>query len=428
MSLWKSNLALPRLAEVEQRLYSRRPGDIGRAVEAAWKGAGLSRRVRRGDRVGITVGSRGIDNIAAIVRSAADLVKQAGGKPFIIPAMGSHGGATAAGQTALLKSLGVTAQSAGAPIRAAMEAVKVGATRSGTAIYAGREAAQADGVIVMNRIKQHTDFVGEHESGLVKMLAIGVGKRDGAVAMHSRGCASLREDVPEAARVLIARLPVLGGLAILENGYHETADIVGIPAGEILEREKALLRRVRRNAAGIPFPEVDLLIVDRIGKDISGVGFDTHVIARRMVWGEPEFRGPRIHVVAARDVSEASHGNALGMGLADLVTERLASKIDWDAVKTNVLHTGFLNRAKLPIVLPNDRELVAAAMFTLGEPDAKRVRVVRIPDTLRLRRMWVSEGLLGEARANARIEVLGKPAAMAFDRSGNLKEQLRASR
>ncbi len=422
MSLWKSNLALPRLAEVEQRLYSRRAGDIGRAAEAAWKGAGLSRRVRRGARVGITVGSRGIDNIAAIVRSTADLVKQAGGKPFIIPAMGSHGGATAAGQTALLESLGVTAQSAGAPIRAAMEAVKLGATPSGTPIYAGREAVEADGVIVMNRIKQHTDFVGEYESGLVKMLAIGVGKRDGAVAMHSRRCASLREDVPEAARVLIARLPVLGGLAILENGYHETADIEGIPAGGILEREKALLRRVRRNAAGIPFPEVDLLIVDRIGKDISGVGFDTHVIARRMVWGEPEFRGPRIHVVAARDVSEASHGNALGMGLADLVTERLASKIDWDAVKTNVLHTGFLNRAKLPIVLPNDRELIGAAIFTLGKPDPRRVRVVRIPDTLRLGRMWVSEGLLGEARANARITVLGKPAAMAFDRSGNLKD------
>jgi hypothetical protein len=422
MSLWKGTIAFPRLAEIEQRLYSRRVSDIGRAVEGAWEGAGIARRIGRGGRVGITVGSRGIDNIAAIVRSAADLVKRAGGKPFIIPAMGSHGGATAAGQTELLESLGVTAQSVGAPIRAAMDAVKVGATRGGAPVYGSREAVNADGVIVMNRIKQHTDFAGEYESGLAKMLAIGIGKRDGAVAMHSRGCASLREDVPEAARVLIARLPVLGGLAILENGYHETANIEGIPAGEILRREKALLKRVRRTAARIPFPEVDLLIVDRIGKDISGVGFDTHVIARRMVWGEPEFRGPRIHVIAARDVSEASRGNALGMGLADLVTERLASKIDWNALRTNVLHTSFLNRAKLPITLPNDRELIGAAMFTLGEPDPRRVRVVRIPDTLRLGRMWVSEGLLGEARANARISVLAKPAEMAFDRSGNLKE------
>ena len=421
MSLWKGNMAFPRFAEIEQRLYSRRVDDIGRAVEGAWETAGIARRIRRGGRVGITVGSRGIDNIAAIVKSAADLVKRAGGKPVIIPAMGSHGGATAAGQTELLESLGVTAESVGAPIRAAMATVKVGTTRAGTPIYASREAVKADGVIVMNRIKQHTDFVGEYESGLAKMLAIGVGKREGAVAMHSRRCASLREDVPEAAGVLIERLPVLGGLAILENGYHETADIEGIPAEEILGREKALFKRVRRNAAGIPFPEVDLLIVDRIGKDISGVGFDTHVIARRMVWGEPEFRGPRIHVIAARDISEASHGNALGMGLADLVTERLANKIDWNALRTNVLHTGFLNRAKLPIALPNDRELIGAAMFTLGEPEAKRVRVVRIPDTLRLGRMWISEGLLGEARANARIGVLGKPVEMAFDRSGNLK-------
>ena len=421
MSLWKGKMAFPRLAEIEQRLYSRRVDDIGRAVEGAWEGAGIARRIRRGGRVGITVGSRGIDNIAAIVRCAAELVERAGGKPFIIPAMGSHGGATAAGQTELLESLGVTAESVGAPIRAAMDTVRVGRTRAGTPMYASREAVKADGVIVMNRIKQHTDFVGEYESGLAKMLAIGVGKREGAVAMHSRGCASLREDVPEAARALIARLPVLGGLAILENGYHETAEIEGIPAGEILRREKALLKRVRRTAARIPFGEVDLLIVDRIGKDISGVGFDTHVIARRMVWGEPEFRGPRIHVIAAREVSEASHGNALGMGLADLVTERLASKIDWNAVKTNVLHTGFLNRAKLPIALANDRELIGAAMFTLGEPEAKRVRVVRIPDTLRLGRMWISEGLLGEARANARISVLGKPAEMAFDRSGTLK-------
>jgi hypothetical protein len=414
-------MAFPRFLEIEQRLYSRRVDDIGRAVEGAWETAGIARRIRRGGRVGITVGSRGIDNIAAIVKSAADLVKRAGGKPVIIPAMGSHGGATAAGQTELLESLGVTAESVGAPIRAAMATVKLGTTRAGTPIYASREAVKADGVIVMNRIKQHTDFVGEYESGLAKMLAIGVGKREGAVAMHSRRCASLRVDVPEAAGALIERLPVLGGLAILENGYHETADIEGIPAEEILGREKALLKRVRRNAAEIPFPEVDLLIVDRIGKDISGVGFDTHVIARRMVWGEPEFRGPRIHVIAARDISEASHGNALGMGLADLVTERLANKIDWNALRTNVLHTGFLNRAKLPIALPNDRELIGAAMFTLGEPAAKRVRVVRIADTLRLGRMWISEGLLGEARANARIGVLGNPVEMAFDRSGNLK-------
>ncbi|UCC69513.1 MAG: DUF362 domain-containing protein [Armatimonadota bacterium] len=414
-------MGIPRLAEIEQRLYSRRVRSIPGAVLRAWETVGMGRSIRRRDRVGITVGSRGIENIAAVTRSVADLVKQAGGKPFIIPAMGSHGGATAAGQTALLKSLGVTPASVGAPIRASMAAVKVGETSHGAAVYASQEALKADGLIVMNRIKQHTDFVGEYESGLVKMLAVGLGKRRGAMVMHSRSCVSLREDIPEAARILLKRLRVVGGLAIFENGRHQTADIVGLRQEEILPRERALLRRARRTAARIPFREVDLLIVDWIGKDISGVGFDTHVIARRMIWGEQEFRGPRIGVVAALDVTPGSRGNALGVGLADLVTERLVRKIDWSAVKTNVLHTGFLNRAKVPIALRNDRELVRAAMTALGDPDRRRVRVVRITDTLSLGRMWVSEGLLPEARRHPRVRAVGRPTEMKFDRSGNLK-------
>ncbi len=410
-----------RMTEVHQDLYSRRVRDIPGGVKKAWQAAGTGRRIRSGDRVGITVGSRGIDNIAEITRALVELVKESGGRPFVLPAMGSHGGATAAGQMALLKSLGVTSESVGAPIRAAMAVVKVGRTKHGTDVYAGGEAVRADGLIVMNRIKQHTDFTGECESGLVKMLAIGVGKRKGAAAMHSRRCASLREDVPEAARVLLRRLRVVGGMAILENGYHQTADIVGLGPGEIVEREKALLARVKRTAARIPFREIDLLIVDWIGKDISGVGLDTHVIGRRMIWGEPEFRGTRIGVVAALDVTPGSHGNALGLGLADLVTERLARKVDWESVRTNVMHTGFLNRAKMPLALPNDREVVRAAMITLGEPERKKVRVVRIPDTLRLGRLWISEGLVAEARRAPRIEVVGKPAEMRFGRDGSLR-------
>jgi len=335
--------------------------------------------------------------------------------------MGSHGGATAAGQTALLKALGVTERSVGAPIRASMAAVEVGKTSRGISVRASREALQADGLIVMNRIKQHTDFVGEYESGLVKMLAVGVGKRDGAAAMHARACAGFRDDMPEAARLLLKRLSVVGGLAILENGYHETADIVGLAPGQILPRERALLRRAQRNAARLPFREIDLLIVDRIGKDISGVGFDTHVIGRRMIWGEPEFRGVNIRVIAARDLSPGSLGNPLGMGLADLVTERLVRNIDWETLRANVLHTGFLNRAKMPVALPNDRELIRAALLTLGHPEARTVRVVRIVSTLELGRMWVSEGLLGEAQRHPRVQVVGNPCAMRFDRNGNLR-------
>ena len=418
-------MQLPRMIEIEQKLYARRVTDIAKAVRRAWDSAGLARRITSGGRIAITAGSRGIDNIPAITRALVELVRAAGARPFILPAMGSHGGATPAGQTELLASLGITPESVGAPIRASMVTAKIGATPNCLPVYAAQEALKADGLIVVNRIKQHTDFTGDYESGLVKMLAIGVGKRDGAAAMHTGQCASLREDVPAAAAMMIERLPVLGGVAILENGYHQTADIVGISASDILKREKALLRRVRRNAPGFPFDDIGLLIVDWIGKDISGVGFDTHVIARRMVWNEPEFTGSRIRVIAALDVTPGSHGNGLGLGLADLVTQRLADKVDWHVVRTNVLHTGFLNRAKLPLTLPNDRELLRAAFLAMGSPDPKKARIVRVADTLQVGRMWISEGLLPEARRNPRVTILGKRVALAFDRNGDLERLVR---
>ncbi len=419
-------MRLPRMAEIEQRLYSRRVDDTHAAVRRAWIAAGCGSRIRRGGRIGITVGSRGIANLTVITSSLVALVKESGGRPFILPAMGSHGGATAAGQTAVLRALGVTPRAVGAPVRAAMTTVKLGVTSRGVPVYASREAAQADGLVVMNRVKEHTDFSGEYESGLVKMLAIGVGKRDGAAAIHSRGCAGLQEDVPEAARILLRRLPVLGGIAVLENGYHETADIAGIPPEQIMAREKDLLRRARRNAPRLPFREIDLLIVDCIGKDISGVGFDTHLIGRRMIWGEPEFARPgrrdvRIRVIAARDLTPASGGNAIGIGLADLVTERLARSVDWGVVRANVMHTGFLNRTKLPLALSNDRELIEAALLALGMPNPGRVRIARIVSTLELGSMWVSEGLVPEARGNPRVRVVGDLAPMKFGPDGNLR-------
>ncbi len=418
-------MRIPRFVEIEQKLYAKRVNGLAAAVCRAWGQCGCWRHIPRGGRVGIAVGSRGIDNIATIVGLLAELVKEAGGRPFVLPAMGSHGGATSKGQTAVLASLGVTRASVGASIRAAMAAAQVGQTPDGIPIYTAREALNSDGIILVNRVKQHTDFAGPYESGLVKMLAIGLGKREGAAAMHSRGCQSLQQDVPAAARMLLKRLPVLGGLAVLENGYHQTAEIVGLGPNRIMSQEKVLLSRARRTAARLPFREIDLLLVDWIGKDISGVGFDTHVIARRMIWGEREFRGCRIAVIAALDLTPGSRGNALGIGLADLVTERLARKIDWWAVKTNVLHTGFLNRAKLPIALANDLELLRAALRGIGEQDSAHVRIVRIADTLQLGRMWISEGLLEEAHRHPRVTVVGRPARLRFDPSGDLRRLAR---
>ena len=414
-------MPLPRVVEIEQRLYSRRIGDIGAAVRRALAEAGFEGRLQRGDRVAITVGSRGIAKIAEIARAVVAEVKRLGGKPFILPAMGSHGGATPAGQTEVLASLGVTPESVGAAIRASMAVNRLGRTSSGIDVFVSREAIRADRIIVMNRIKQHTDFEGEYESGLLKMIAVGMGKRHGAAAMHGRRCASLREDVPQAARMVLARGPVAAGLAIIENGYNEPAEIVGLSPEAIPEREPALMRRVRRNAARLPFRDIDLLIVDWIGKDISGIGMDTHVICRRMIWEEPEFRGTNVQLIAALDLTEGSHGNALGLGLADLITYRLLRKIDMSALKTNVLHTGWLNRAKIPLSFASDREVLEAAFIGLGHPSPRKVRIVRIADTLHLSRMWISEGLLAEAKRNPRVQVLGKPVEMTFDRRGDLK-------
>jgi hypothetical protein len=415
-------MQFPRMTEIEQRLYARSIADIPAAVGRACAEAKLAGRIRPGQHIGITVGSRGIANIAEITRAVATAVKQMGGRPFILPAMGSHGGATAAGQTAVLASLGVTPRFVGAPIRASMAVTRLGKTSGGVEVFVSAEALRADGVIVMNRIKQHTDFAGEYESGLVKMLAIGLGKRAGAAAMHGRRCASLRQDLPEAARMILRRAPIIAGLALLENGYNQPAQIVGLAPEDIPAREPALLRRVRRNAARLPFPGLDLLVVDWIGKDVSGIGLDSHVICRRMIWEEPEeFRGTRIQLIAALDLTEGSHGNALGVGLADLITERLLRKIDMEDLKTNVLHTGWLNRAKIPLSFRNDREVMGAALVALGRPGSRQVRIARIQDTLHLGRLWISEGLLPEARRHPKITVLGKPVAMQFDRLGNFK-------
>jgi hypothetical protein len=414
-------MQLPEFTEVEQRLYAKVEDGLAAAVCRAWAEVSHRRPIRAGDRIGIAVGSRGISELPTIVGFLIEVIKKAGGTPFIIPAMGSHGGATPRGQTALLESLGITSRSIAAPVRASMATKKLGQTSSGTPVFTAAEALEADGLVLVNRIKQHTDFSGDYESGLVKMLAVGLGKRDGAAALHSRGCDSLREDIPRAARLLLKRLPVLGGLAILENGHHQVAEVVGLRAEKIMSEEKRLLGRVRRNAARIPFDQVDLLLVDWIGKDISGVGFDTHAIARRMIWRESEFPGARIYVLAALDLTPGSKGNALGLGLADLVSQRLLDKTDWQSVRTNVLHTGFLNRAKVPLSFANDRELLGGAFTALGNPPPAQARIVRIADTNHLGRLWVSDALLGQVEKNSRLKAIGGRSRLDFDRHGNLK-------
>lgn len=411
---------IPPLARVRQRLNDRvlqdLDGTVVRLVEER-----LAGRVRPGQRIAIAIGSRGVANIARIARGTVEGVRRLGAEPFIVPAMGSHGGATADGQVAVLASLGVVEGFVGCPIRATMDVVQIGETDDGMAAYLDRNAASADGIIVVNRVKKHTDFHGDIESGLMKMISIGLGKKAQADLIHAFGAEGLKRYVPLVARVTLARAPILLGLATLENGYEETAEIVALDPPEIEEGEKRLLRKHKRTYPMLPFDEIDLLIVDQIGKDISGTGMDTNVIGRIRIPGVPEPPRPRIKTIVALSLTEASHGNAVGVGLADLISQRFRDQIDDQAMAINVITSGFLERGKVPITLPDDRQAIETALSRLSPDIRHRPRVARVLDTLHVAEFDASEALVDEARGNAGLTLVSEFLPIAFDGFGTIR-------
>lgn len=379
--------------------------------------APLRGSIRPGMRVAVAVGSRGISNLALIVRTAVDFLRAQGAEPFIIPAMGSHGGGTAAGQEAVLAGYGITEQTAHAPVRATMEVVSLGFTEGTPRIpvFMDRFAFESDGVLVINRVKPHTDFHGEHESGIVKMLTIGLGKHRQALQMHSYGADGLRDYIPRVSRVVIESGKLLGALGILEDGCDNTSRVAFARPEEIFALDSELLAQARRSIARLPFDDLDLLIVDCMGKDYSGTGLDTNVIGRMRIRGS-EDTVPHCRRVVTLDLSPASHGNALGVGLADVVTRRLVDKIDWRVTQENVVTSGFLERGFLPIVCETDQAAVGVGLRGLGRPvDPESVRAVRIRNTLALGEAWVSPALLRELP-----DVQAEASALTFDSAGNI--------
>ena len=334
--------------------------------------------------------------------------------------MGSHGGATAAGQLNLLAGLGINEKTMGAPIRASMEVVQLGVTSEGLPVYLDAHASRAAGIIVVNRVKKHTNYDGPIESGLCKMAVIGMGKQAQAVAVHQYGCFGLREYIPRVAQVVFSRAMVLAGLAIVENAWGGIAELVGLRASEILEREPALLERAKELSAKIPFHQIDIALVERMGKEISGTGMDCYVIGRKRIVGEPEWpEAPHIRSLVVLDLTEASHGNGLGVGLADFATQRLASEIDWPTTRANILTSGNLERGKVPLIYDTDREAVEAAAFRERATPIEELRVVCVRDTLHLRHLLVSEALVEQARVRKDLEIIGGPRVLIFDDEGN---------
>jgi hypothetical protein len=379
-------------------------------------------RVALDDRVAITAGSRGIANMPAILRACGEAIREVGGDPFILPAMGSHGGATADGQRDMLVGYGITRETVGMPVISSMDVQQIGAVDD-MPIYVSTTALEADHILLVNRVKPHTDFRGSVESGLAKICAIGLGKQRGAQTIHSYGTRGLAELMPQAARCIVEKTDkIIGGLAILENAYDRTARIEFVePDGIGAAAEERLQEIAKALMCALPFDRLDVLIVDEMGKNVSGTGMDTNILGRMFVPGVPEEDRPRITAVVVLDLTEESHGNAIGIGLADLTTDRVVSKIDWQATYMNSYTSGIsgLLRSRLPCVLANDRAAIATAIRMCGEPDSSRVRLARIKNTLTAAQVEFSESLLGEACA-AHVEVTGTPRPMQFDPSGRL--------
>ena len=408
--------------EVEQRFDAPEVADLPAAVAAALEGGGLLQRMQPGQSVAVGVGSRGVANLPVIVRAAVERLVAAGLHPFVVPAMGSHGGATVEGQLGVLAQLGVTEESVGAPLRATMEVREIGRLPEEMPLYQGLDSAAADHTLLISRIKPHTDFRGEVESGPAKMEVIGLGKQRGALAMHSLGGAAFQRFLTPAAAVYAAHSNVVGAIAVVENAYDQTADVVGLPAEAIGgPREMALLRRARDLMASLPFGAIDVLVVRELGKNISGTGMDTNIIGRLLIPRQPEtFGAVDVAVIVALDLTEETHGNASGMGLANITTARLASKIDWIATYTNGLTSGIFSmyRGSMPTVMADDRRALQAAAHCCAVP-FPGTRMVFIENTLCVDRLWISPSLAAAAEAHARLRVVGE-RPLKFDAQGVL--------
>ncbi|HLZ57045.1 MAG TPA: lactate racemase domain-containing protein [Ktedonosporobacter sp.] len=417
------SVPMPDLVLLRQRFPRPRILDIHNAMYSTLNSVGIATRLRPGMRIAISVGSRGIADIASITRALVRVLRQYETDPFIVPAMGSHGGGTAEGQKEVLTSLGITEEYTGAPILSSLEVDLLGTLPNGLPVHMDRVANTADGIIVLNRIKPHTDFSASIESGLAKMVAIGLGKHAGALAIHSWGIEGLSYCIPEVARFAVAHSPILCGVAIIENAYDEVADIIAVePEGIGDEAERALLQRAKEIMPRLPWEQLDVLVIDTMGKNISGAGMDTNIIGRIRCIDQQKTTATSITNISVHDLTKESHGNAIGLGLADFTTTRLIEKLDTQSFYINCLTAGVIamNSGKIPMVLSTDQEAVAAAIRTCGRPDSPRVRLARIENTLRLEYILASPSSLEQLRSGCDVELLGSPMPFDFAVDGSL--------
>jgi hypothetical protein len=414
-------IALPKMVKIKQNFPNAEgmgQNEIIEAVKQQLNRKEILRHLTPGSTIAIGCGSRGITNIALIAKCTVQFLKQHGCKPFIFPAMGSHGGSTAAGQKEILRSLGITEKSMGCPIRSSMEVVQVGKTEDGRSVYIDRNASESDGIILINRIKPHPSFRGPCESGIAKMMVIGMGKQWGADSCHASGFGRMATDLITYRDVILKNVPIICGLGILETALENTLRIVSLTPNEIPVKEPELLLEAKQNMGRIYIDKTDVLIVDEIGKDISGDGMDPNITGTFCTpYASGGISAQRVVVL---DLTDETHGAAVGMGMADISTKRLLNKVDFEKTYPNCITSRALEPIKIPLICENDREAIQIGIRTCFQVVDKNARIVRIKNSLELEYIEISESLLVQAMQNPNITILGEPQEMAFDQLGNL--------
>ena len=414
-------MKLPDIFYVQQSFPRPQILDIPTATKDALRTLQLDQKILAGQKIGITVGSRGIQNLLPILRTTVDFIRELGSEPFLLAAMGSHGGGTENGQKKVLDSLGLTEETLGAKVLTCAECRTLTVTPSGLPVYIVESAQTMDGILLVNRVKTHTSFKGIVESGLTKKLVVGLGGSKGAQQFHGFGASELPHLLVEIGETMLGKLPVLGGVGIVENAYEETAVIRAIEGDHLIEQEGELLQYSKTLMPSLPADSIDLLIVQEIGKNFSGTGMDTNIVGRSRIHGILEPEKPSIKRIAVLDLSEESHGNATGVGLADFVTQKLVNSIDRQATYLNCLTSTFVTRSAIPMYFDTEEKLVEAALFSLSAIPPDKLRIVIIRNTLFLMECFVSRALLPELGSRPDIQINQEPREFKFDSNGNIK-------
>ena len=414
------DIPLPRMINVRQKFQTSRLESVTRAIAEQFARPEVRAKIKSGAKIAVGCGSRGVANIAEAARAVVNEIKALGGQPFIFPAMGSHGSATAEGQKGVLEGYGIVESYVGCPIRATMDTVQVGELADGTPVHIDRFACEADGIVLMNRIKPHTNFRAPIESGIVKMIGIGMGKIVGATTLHTHGMDRFDRILPEVARVVLAKKNFLLGIGLVENAHDETAIIEAIPAEQLFERETELQAKAKSMMGKLMFDEIDVLVIDQIGKNISGSGADPNVTGRNIRGAVWEAK-PKLQKIVMLSLTKETKGNATGMGAADVITMRMFKDVDLGPTYANVITSAYLDGAAIPMIMNTDHDAVALAVKSTLRVKPQDARIIRIQNTLQVTDIQVSEPLLAYVKQNpGKFEVLSDPEPFRFDASGKI--------